>query len=120
MPHDIVATSHDTLHVRIRGTMRKEDLEALQALAKPLLQPGRRLKVLAVLDGFEGWAKSEDWENTGFLGESGQDAARMAFVGDPRWRDDVFTFVGYGLRSTAMAYFPPEALEQAKAWLNGP
>ena len=52
--------------VEIRGTLRKADLEPCQAeLAAHMARHGP-VKVLFVLEAFEGWAPADNWSDLSF------------------------------------------------------
>jgi len=118
MAFSLIESSDDFLHVRVSGVMTLADQAALQDAARILIARGLKPRVLAILAGFGGWAKGQDWGDVTFLSEHGDDIARMAIVGEERWRDDALMFVAKGLRATSIEYFTPENLEGAKAWLN--
>jgi hypothetical protein len=104
--------------VQVVGVMTLDDQAALQSAARVLIARGLKPRVLAVLDGFGGWAKGQDWGDVTFLSEHGDDIARMAIVGEERWRDDALMFVAKGLRTTGIEYFTPDHLARARQWLN--
>jgi hypothetical protein len=39
-------------------------------------------------------------------------------VGDERWKEVTLPYVGKGLRSTEIEFFPPSALKKAKEWVK--
>ncbi|MGR8941075.1 MAG: hypothetical protein ACU83V_04685 [Gammaproteobacteria bacterium] len=39
-------------------------------------------------------------------------------VGDEKWKDDVFIYIGKQMRKTAIEFFPTYQLAQVKAWLS--
>jgi len=118
MAFNLIESSDDFLHVRVSGVMTLKDQAALQDAARVLIARGLRPRVLAVLAGFAGWAKGQDWGDMSFLSEHGDDISRMAIVGEERWRDDALMFVAKGLRATGIEYFTPADLDRARAWLN--
>jgi len=118
MAFSLIESSDDFLHVRVSGVMTLADQAALQNAARVLIDRGLKPRVLAVLAGFGGWAKGQDWGDVTFLSEHGDDIARMAIVGEERWRDDALMFVAKGLRATAIEYFKPADIEGAKLWVN--
>jgi hypothetical protein len=118
MPYEILAIDGDRIEVLITGELRRQDQDALQAYAKPWLDAGRPVRLLVLLQDFRGWEQGADWGDIGFLVEHGNDIERIAVVGDERWRDDVYAFLGKGLRKTVIAYFPATALAEARAWLQ--
>jgi hypothetical protein len=110
-----------TLH--LSGTLRKEDMLDLQRKSRVLIEQGRKLRVLARIEGFTGWEKTAAWDDLGedmeFMMAHGDDIVKMAFVGDPAWKEQVFLFVGKGLRATEIEYFTPGQLKDASTWVRG-
>jgi hypothetical protein len=120
MAYQILRAEGDLLEVKLKGTMLRRDLDELQARVKRLIEQGKRIRFLAVLEDFLGWEKGADWGDASFLFEHGDDLEKMAIVGETRWQDDAYAFVGKGLRRTAIEYFPPSALQEARQWLTRP
>lgn len=115
--HRVTLFSDDLVHVHVRGEMRVDDQRAIHHLVTTL--PGAPLRVLVTLEDFGGWEKSTAWnEAAGFLPEHGQRIARMALVGEERWREEALLFVGKGFRDTDIAYFPDDARRDAEEWLR--
>lgn len=118
MAFSLIESSGDFLHVQVSGVMTLNDQAALQNAAHALIDRGKKPRLLAVLDGFEGWEKNQDWGDVTFLSEHGDDIARMAIVGEERWRDDALMFVAQGLRATEIEYFKPADIERARGWVS--
>ena len=118
MAYEIIQIADAVVCVRIRGVMQMADLEALQTVAKELIEKGKKVRLLAILENFKGWEKGVDWGDVGFLMEQGNDIVKMAIVGEERWKDEVFLFAGKGLRTTEMEFFPLPALQEAEVWVR--
>ncbi|MHC1730299.1 MAG: STAS/SEC14 domain-containing protein [Syntrophobacteraceae bacterium] len=118
MACEIIGIEDDLVSARITGVLRLVDQQTLQNLAGQVIAKGRKVRFLAILERFEGWEKGVDWGDIGFFVEYADDIAKMAIVGDTRWKEEVFAFVGKGLRTTAVEYFPLELLEEAKTWVQ--
>jgi hypothetical protein len=115
--HRITLFSDRVVHVRISGRMGVDDQRALQRLVTTM--PDEALRVLVTLEDFTGWEKSAAWgADPGFLADDGDRIARMAVVGDARWREDALLFAGKGFRDTAIAYFPDRERRQAEEWVR--
>lgn len=118
MAHEIMQIDDALISVRICGVMRLADMEAVQALAGGLIGQGKKPRCLILVEDFQGWDKQDDWNDIGFFVEHGDDIEKMAIVGEERWKDDIFLFVGKGLRKTEIEFFPASALKEAEAWLR--
>ena len=119
MAHDIIQADADgVVHARISGMMTPDDQRGLEDLATRLIDAGQTLSLLVTLENFEGWTKDPAWaDDLAFQASHGNDIARIAIVGDERWRDDACLYVGKGFRRTGVAFFTPDSLGAAKAWL---
>lgn len=101
----------------LRGMLREADLARCQAeLAAEIEQTGP-VRLLFVLEEFDGWAPGDDWRDLTFLVEHGDDIERIAIVGDERWRGHALMFAGADLRKAPVEFFPAEAGAQARTWL---
>jgi len=120
MAHDIIQANEDgVVHARISGVMTPDDQHALEGLAVRLIDAGQTILLLVTLENFEGWKKDPAWaDDLDFQASHGNAIARIAIVGDPRWRDDACLYVGKGFRRTDVEFFAPDGLDAAKAWLQ--
>ena len=122
MANEIIQSNEgDVVHARISKVMTVADQRALEVFAKRLIGAGRTIRLLVILEDFEGWERSEAWsDDLEFQLEHGNEIARIAIVGDEQWRDPALLFVGKGFRSTHIEFFPADALETAEAWIRSP
>ncbi|MGR9108361.1 MAG: STAS/SEC14 domain-containing protein [Gammaproteobacteria bacterium] len=118
MAHEIVGIDGEVLHVCIRGTMRLADRDAVQSLARDLIERGIKPRLLVTTENFAGWEKAEEWGDVGFLMDYGDDILKMAIVGEERWKEQALMFAGEGLRATKIEFFPPSALTEALLWVG--
>ncbi len=98
--------------------MRPADQRMLESAALELIRKGKKVRLLAVIENFRGWEKSDAWGEIGFMSEHDNDIIKMAIVGDERWKEEVFLFIGKGLRSTKIEFFPLSSLKQATVWVS--
>ena len=109
--------SDGVVHVRISGEMTVADQRAMQQLVARVSHAP--LRVLVTLEDFTGWEKSAAWaDDPGWPADDGDRVARMALVGDERWRDDALLFVGKGFRDAAIAFFSDDDRAAADAWVR--
>ena len=118
MPVEMIDASGKLLEIRIRGMLKKADYDRIVQIAKEAISREGKVRALAILDGFEGWERHPDWGDVSFMTEQGQHIEKMAIVGDEKWRDDAFAFTAKGFRPTAIEFFPPSHLNEARIWLN--
>jgi hypothetical protein len=104
--------------VKLSGKLTVQDFQVLQSLAKLSLEQYGQFRVLVELEDFQGWSNESGWENTSFLEDDGKGISRLAFVGDDKWKDEIFLFTGQPMRQIAIEFFPQDQLAQAQAWLS--
>lgn len=111
---------HERDHwVKLSGRLTVRDFQELQALAGSSLEHFGQFRVLVELENFQGWSNESGWENTPFLEDDGGSHSKLAFVGDEKWKDEIFLFTGKPMRQIAIEFFPKDQLDQAQAWLAG-
>ncbi len=118
MAHEITRIDDAILYVRISGVMKLADEESLHTAGMQLITQGKKLRLLVTLENFQGLSIDEDWSNVGFLIAHGNDIVKIAFVGDDCWKDEVFAFVGKGLRTTEIEFFPANSAKEAENWIQ--
>jgi len=118
MACEIIEIKDSIVHVRIHDVMRIADQKMLESAAMELINKGRKVRLIATLENFRGWEKTEAWGDIDFMIKHGDDIVKMAIVGDERWKDETFLFVGKGLRNAEVEFFPPSSLKQAEAWVS--
>lgn len=118
MACEIIKTNNDLVRIRISGIMRVADLRNLQATGMDLIRKGHKLRLLVLLENFQGWEQSGAWADTGFLPDQDRGIQKIAFVGDEKWRDQACAFVAQGLRPFAIEYFASSAQAEAERWLQ--
>jgi stage II sporulation SpoAA-like protein len=104
------------LMVRIQGILRRAELDESQRAAAKIIREAGKVSALILLDGFQGWERTEKWGDVRFLVEHDSHIEKIAIVGDERWRDEVLAFAGAGLRQTPVHYF--NDADGARAWLT--
>lgn len=118
MAYELVRTEGAVLYIKISGVMKLADQESLQNTGMGLIAQGGKLRVHVTLENFQGWEKGVDWGDVDFLMAHGNDFAKIALVGDERWKEDLFAFVGKGLRTTEIEFFPASSAKEAENWIR--
>ena len=116
---DVAQEADTVFRVDMRGTLRKTELDRCQAqLAEAMGRLGR-VRLLFVLDRFDGWEPSDNWSDLTFYSTYGDCIDRIAIVGDERWRSEALMFAGADLRRAPVEFFAAsnEGAE-ARAWLT--
>jgi hypothetical protein len=117
MPVTLHHESDNIYRVEIRGTLEKQPFDRVQDTLIARMGRTGTVRLLIVLDGFEGWAPQDNWRDLSFYVEHGNSIERMAIVGDERWRDLALMFASADLRQTRVEFFSGEAIDAARGWL---
>ena len=116
-----VTTHHEdgNVHrVEIRGTLGKVELDRCMDELTPYITRTGKVRLLFVLEQFDGWEQGGDWGDMTFYVAHGDDIERIAIVGDPRWKSEALMFASADLRKGPVEFFATDALTAARAWLT--
>jgi hypothetical protein len=119
MPITMVQEADRVFRIAMNGLLRKPDLDRCQArLASEMRRLGP-VRLLFVLEGFEGWEPADNWSDLTFYAKYGDCIDRIAIVGEERWRSEALMFAGDELRRAPVEYFARSAGDEtaARAWL---
>jgi len=112
--------SRNTWRPDVTGVLLRSDLDAVEQAAAETIRHSGRIRLLVVLDGFEGWEQGMSWRDLGFYIRHGDDIEKIAIVGDETWRSEALMFAGADLRKAAVEYFPAADVSRAAEWLARP
>ena len=103
---------------KITGELSRADVTLIQTAARQAIQRCGKISALFFLDQFRGWKTEPGWGDMTFLNEHDKNIAKIAIVGETRWKDDVCAFLAKGFRSAAVEYFLPSEPYKARQWLK--
>ena len=118
MSYQLIKTLDSEHWIKLSGKLTVSEFQELQALGQLGLERFGQVRILVELEDFQGWSREPGWEESFFLSENEDRISKFAFVGDEKWKDEVFMFTGKQMRKTAIEFFPQDQLAQAKAWLS--
>ena len=104
--------------IELTAKLREAEFKRCQ---EQILQEVSRLgpvRLLFVLDGFEGWESQDNWGDLSFFVRHGDSIARIAIVGEERWRDLALMFAAADLRRAPVEFFGEMDLVNARLWLG--
>ncbi len=104
--------------VRVTGLLRKSEMDAALSTEARKWGPATRIKVLVMVEHFEGFERGADWGDISFLVKHDHQIDKIAIVADPKWEVETSTFAGAGFRRGEVRFFPLNQLAQARAWLG--
>jgi hypothetical protein len=119
MPATIQREHDDVFRLELTGVLRKPELDAAQLVVLDAIghdSPGT-IRLLVVLHEFQGWEADPSWNDLTFYVRHGDRLARIAIVGEERWRGHALMFAAADLRRGPVEYFTPDAMTAARAWL---
>jgi len=103
------------VNVCISGTLSPAELSEFQSTIAPFIETRGKVRLLVLLQGFQGWAASEDWGDISLLESNDEHLERFAIVGEEQWRDPALMFALADLRPVEIRFFTQEA--DARRWL---
>jgi hypothetical protein len=103
--------------LRIRGVLKRAEFGSSQSAIEQNIDAGGKPRVLAILEDFEGWERGADWNDLDFMFSHGDEIAKIAIVGEPRWEMEALAFAGAGFRRSPVKFFSTNQLAEARAWL---
>jgi hypothetical protein len=118
MPVTIQYAGGNTYLARATGLLNPREFAEAQSVAARGIEHSGPLRLLFLLEGFDGWARELGWDDLSFYAAHGKDIEKIAIVGDDKWRDEAMMFAGAGLRKAPVQYFTPEQSAAARTWLN--
>lgn len=109
----------DLVTCKVTGMLTSAELHALQQAVAPIIQSKGKVRLLVLVEDFQGWERGPGWEDSTFQQENDAFIERMALVGDKKWEELAEAFVGKGLRDFPIDYFGPGEASKAMRWLAG-
>jgi len=116
--------NNNLILIRVSGKLGIEEHRRTLSEMGSVVQNAGKIKLLILLNDFEGWENPEDWEKIEDLEEnSAMDRMdpyikKFAIVGEEKWRDGVSLFTLKGLRPFPVEYFTKDQEEIARQWLD--
>ena len=118
MAFTIIDDSGPVISAKISGELSKSEVSQLQAAALEAIRRYGKISALFILENFQGWKRESEWGDVSFLIGHDKDIAKIAVVGEDKWRDFVYAFLAKGFRQAAVEYFLPADLAKARVWLG--
>lgn len=104
--------------LRVGGVLNKVATDRILAIAAhDIARDAQDLKVLLILNDFQGWLRGDDPGGSASSARRAPSIARIAVVGDARWEAESLAFLAAADRSREVCFFPTQEEHQARAWL---
>jgi hypothetical protein len=104
--------------LEITGRLSKREFDVVQQQVAGEINTAGHIRLLVVLDGFEGWETGANWSDLNFYIKYGDAVERIAIVGDEAWRSQALMFAAADLRRGPVLFFPPGGDRDATTWLT--
>ena len=117
MPIRLRHDEGNLFRIDVRGMLRRDEFDQCQRALARELEGGATVRLLVILDRFEGWDARDDWRDLSFYVTHGDAIDRIAIVGPESWRAEMLMFAGSDLRKAPVEFFAEDRLAQAGAWL---
>lgn len=101
----------------VSGKLGIDEYLKIQSDIESIIQKVGQIKVLVLLNNFEGWEKAEGWGDTSGTDRIDPSISKFAIVGEEKWRDMVTLFTLKGLRPVPIEYFGAAHEDDARHWL---
>jgi hypothetical protein len=118
MPCEIVEREGGRITFKVRGLLKKAELDQAQKIAIKDIQSGNKIRLLVLVENFLGWDNQDDWGDVSFQLQYDEQIERIAIVCDKQWQEMAEVFMGKGLRSVDIRHFTPSQAALAKAWIQ--
>ena len=106
-----------TFRLDIAGVLRRSEVARCESeLARELIRIGS-VRLLCVLNGFEGWESQGAWNDLTFYVRHGDAIDRIAIVGEERWRGLAMMYAVADLRRAPVEFFSEKEMARAREWL---
>ncbi|MCL4791829.1 MAG: STAS/SEC14 domain-containing protein [Gammaproteobacteria bacterium] len=117
MAAELVSVDDGLVTLRVSGRLTQSELASLQQRSAGIIRQTGTVRVLVLVEHFEGWEQGGQWDDFSFQEANDPHIARMAIVGDEKWRDLALLFTSKDLRQFPLEYFAADQLAAARAWL---
>jgi len=101
----------------VSGQLGKDEYEVIHTELEAIIKKIGQIKILVLLNDFQGWEAVKGWEDTSTEGIDPY-ISKMAIVGEEKWRDLATVFTLKGLRPVPIEYYSTDQHEAAIQWLN--
>ena len=116
MPIELHHERDNIFRIECRNKLRQAEFKRCQEQILHEVSRVGPVRLLFVLDGFEGWDSQDNWSDLSFFVHHGDSIERIAIVGEERWRDLALMFAAADLRRAPVEYF--RDLVAADSWLS--
>jgi hypothetical protein len=116
MPATLTHELGNRYRLDFAGRLSHEELAACERDLTAEIGRTRAIRLLVVLEGFDGWEPGPGWNDLSFYARHGDQVERIAIVGPERWRHEALMFASADLRRAPVRYFDDRPA--AESWIQ--
>jgi len=103
--------------ITFKDKVDKEDYDLLLPQLEGIIEKSKRVRLLIVLDDFQGWSMGAAWEDTKFGLVHFNDIEKIAIAGERKWEQLMAAFIKPFTRA-AVQFFQRDQLDEARSWVQ--
>jgi hypothetical protein len=104
------------LIIQVKGKLNEEDYEQFVPKIEEMMRNGK-IRILFILEDFDGWTPSAMWEDTKFGVKHFNDIDRLAIVGEKELEKGMAGFCKV-FTTAEVSFFEYEKLDKARQWIG--
>lgn len=117
MPLEIAEnTEPDLLQVTVSGKLTSEDYATFVPAVDGMIEAAGRIRILFVMQDFEGWDAGAAWEDTKFAIDHFHDIRKIALIGETSW-EQWMAIICRPFTMAEIQFFGPDQRTAALQWL---
>ena len=105
-----------TMTIEVNGKLTEEDYERFLPLIENRIEQFGPIRLMVVLNDFQGWEMSAFWEDIKFDFQHFNDIERLAIVGDKKWEKGM-SVLCRPFTTADIQFFNHEDRDKAVTWL---
>lgn len=106
----------DLLEVKVSGKLTSADYETFVPAVEGMIAEVGKIRILFVMEDFEGWDAGAAWEDTKFAMEHYHDIRKLALIGETSW-ERWMAIICQPFTTAEIRFFSPDQRAEAIEWL---
>jgi hypothetical protein len=115
--HKIIPEEGNLIRVIVSGKLTQEDYEALIPSWEQTIARHGSMRMLFVMENFDGWEPGAAWDDLGFDATHARKVEKVAAVGERAWQKWLMKLGSIFVRDD-VKYFDSSQLSEAERWIR--
>ncbi len=115
--HKIFPEEGNLVRVEVSGKLTQTDYEALIPCWEQTITRHGTMRMLLVMEKFEGWEPGAAWDDFHFSFRHADKVEKIAVIGEKAWQKWLMKLGAFFLRED-LKYFDSAELPQAERWIS--